>query len=116
MSKFVEVPEFKKDFKKLLKRFKSLSEDLVVFMKALSTDPKNLNGAFKISHLGGEIYPVYKARKFRCRSLQRGNQSGIRIIYTYHPITQEIFLMEIYFKGNQENHSLDRIKKYSIKI
>jgi len=113
MPKFVEVEEFKKDLRKL--KF-DIEEDLERFKKALSAEPTNLNGAVKISNLGEGIFPVYKARKFRCKSLQKGSQSGMRVIYTYNPKTEEILLIEIYYKGKKENHDLDRIRKYAIKI
>ncbi|MFH1503657.1 MAG: hypothetical protein ABIE36_03295 [Candidatus Diapherotrites archaeon] len=113
MPKFVEVDEFQNDLKKI--KF-DIGEDLDRFKKALAVDPKNLNGAVKISNLGEGILPVYKARKFRCKFLQKGSRSGIRVIYTYNPKTEEIILIEIYYKGKKENHDLYRIRKYSIKI
>jgi len=112
MPKFVEVEEFKKDLKKL--KF-DIEDDFETFKKALSVEPENLNGVVKISNLGEGILPVYKARKFRCKALQKGSQSGIRIIYTYNSKTEEIILIEIYYKGKKENHDLYRIRKYAIK-
>ena len=113
MPRFVEVPEFQKD----LRKFKfDIEEDFERFKKALSVDPQNLNGAVKISNLGEGILPVYKARKFRCKALKRGSQSRIRVIYTYNPKTEDIILIEIYFKGKKENHDLYRIRKYAIKF
>lgn len=111
MPQFVKVDEFKKDLRKF--RF-DIEEDLERFKKALSVEPTNFNGAVKISNLGQGIYPVYKARKFRCKTLKRGSKSGIRVIYTYNLKTDEIILIEIYFKGKKENHDLDRIRKYTI--
>ena len=113
MPQFVEVPEFGKDLKKL-KKFRTIEEDLEVFKKALAVDPKNLPGVVIISGIGRGFFPVYKARKFRCRYLQ--STSKIRVIYTYNPSTDEIILIEIYFKGQNENHNQDRIKEYAIKI
>lgn len=112
MPKFVEVEEFKKD----LRKFKfDIEEDFERFKKALAVDPQNLNGAVKISNLGAGILPVYKARKFRCKVLKKGSQSGIRVVYTYNQKTDEIILIEIYFKSKKENHDLYRIRKYTIK-
>ncbi len=113
MPKFVEVPEFRKDLKKL-KKFRTIEEDLEVFKKALAVDPKNLPGIVIISGIGKGFLPVYKARKFRCRALQ--SMSDIRVIYTYNLSKNEIILIEIYFKGQKENHDLDRIKRYALKI
>ena len=113
MPKFVEVPEFQKD----LGKFKfDIEEDFERFKKALAVEPTNLNGAVKISDLGEGIYPVYKARKFRCKALKKGSRSGVRVIYTYNPKTEEIILIQIYYKGKNENHDLYRIRKYVIKL
>ena len=103
MPKFVEVDEFVKDLKKL--KF-DIEEDLERFKKALSAEPTTLNGSVKISNLGEGIYSVFKARKFRCKALNKGSQSGIRVIYTYNPKTDEIILIEIYYKCKKENHDL----------
>ncbi len=112
MPKFVEVDEFKKD----LRKFKvNIEEDFELFKKALEVEPTNLNGAVRIPNLGEGICPVFKARKFRCKALNKGSRSGIRVIYTYNPKTDEITLIEIYHKGKKENHDLSRIKKYTIK-
>ena len=114
MLKFVEVPEFKKDLRKL-KKFRTIYDDLERFKKVLSTEgPKNLTGAVVVSNLGQGILPVYKAKKFRCQALK--SVSDMRVIYTYNPSTNEIILIELYHKGKKENHDLERIRRYIIKI
>jgi len=113
MTSFVEVPEFLKDLKKLKV---DLSKDLEVFKKALAVCPSGLNGAVRITGLGEGIYPVFKARKFRCKALNKGSKSGIRLVYTHHPLNDEIYLIAIYQKNHQENHDVDRIKKYVVKV
>ena len=111
------LPEFEKDLKKLTKKFRTLKEDLEVFIEKqlnlfhkLDIDNK---GVVQISDLG-IIYPkVYKARKFACRSLKgKGSASGIRVIYAYFEKEDRIELMEIYYKGDKENENRDRILKY----
>jgi hypothetical protein len=111
------LPEFDKDMKKLLKKFRSLEEDLDVFIKTelmlyhkLKKDNK---GVFLIPGLGIENPKIYKAKKFACRSLKgRGVQSGIRVIYGYFEKDDRIELIEIYFKGDKENEDDDRIMRY----
>ena len=112
MTSFVEVPEFQKDLKKLKV---NLSEDLKVFKKALVVCPTCLNGAVKIQGFGENFYFVFKVKKFRCKALNKGSKSGIRVIYTYHPLNDEIYLIAIYQKNHQENHDNNRIKRYLIK-
>jgi mRNA-degrading endonuclease RelE of RelBE toxin-antitoxin system len=111
------LPEFDKDIKKLSKRFRTLEEDLTIFIEKelnlyhkLKIDNK---GVVPISGLGIDKPRIYKARKFACRSLAgKGAQSGIRIIYAYFEDADKIELMEIYYKGDKENEDRQRIARY----
>ena len=110
-------PEFNKDLKKLLKRFKTLEDDLETFISnQLKLTHKlgiNNKGVVRISDLGIETPKIYKARKFACKSLKgRGAESGIRIIYAYYEDKDIIEFIEIYFKGDKENEEKNRIIKY----
>jgi len=114
------LPEFDRDFKKLLKKFKTLEGDFENFMNTqlnlyhkLRIDNK---GIFPISDLGINIPQIYKAKKFACRSLKsRGVASGIRVIYAYFEDQDKIEFIEIYFKGDKENEDRERILKYYLK-
>ena len=112
----IEVDEFEKDLSKIRV---DLEEDLKKFKKILVAEyPKILTpalGSVIISHLGKGILPVYKARKFRCKALNKGSRSGIRVIYTYDKYADEIILIEIYSKSKKDNQDLYRIRKYAIK-
>lgn len=111
------LPEFEHDVKKLLKRFKTLEDDLNIFIEKqlilyhkLKIDNK---GIFQISGLPIENPKIYKAKKFACRSLKgKGVQSGIRVIYTYFEEKDKIEFVEIYYKGDKENEDRERILKY----
>lgn len=120
MKTFSEVhrlPEFDKDLKKLLKRFRTLEEDLETF---ISTElflyhklKKDNKGIFPISGLGIENPRIYKGKKFACRSLKgKGVQSGIRVIYGYIEEEDKIEFIEIYYKGDKENKDKDRIMRH----
>ena len=93
------IPEVKKDLKKLGKRFKTLEEDLNIFIKSqlkmyhkLGIDNR---GIFKISDLNIKYPEIYKARKFACRSLKgKGVYSGIRVVYAYFKEEDKIELIE----------------------
>ena len=110
------LPEFERDFKKLLKKFKSLDEDFETFQKtALKAFHKlgqeNL-GIVQIPGLGFETPKIFKATKFACKSLKgRGAASGIRVIYAHDPAKDKITFIEIYFKADQENEDRDKIKR-----
>ena len=108
------LPKFEKDLKKLSKRFKTLEDDLEIFVKTelklyhkLDIDNK---GIFQIPSLQIAEPKIYKAKKFACRALKgHGVQSGIRVIYAYFRELDKIELVEIYFKGDKENEDMDRI-------
>ena len=121
MSVFKEIvylDEFKKDFKRLKKKFPSLSKDLEVFINAqlklfhkLNIDNK---GIVRISGLGIEYPKIYKVKKFACRSLKgTGSRSGIRIIYAYYSDMDKIEFIEIYYKGDKENEDRERINSFN---
>lgn len=108
------MPEFERDIRRLLRRFRSLEDDLEIIIKTelklfhkLGIDNK---GVVEISGLGIQGPPIFKARKFACRSLKgSGARSGIRMIYAYFKETDRIELIEIYFKGDKENEDRQRI-------
>ena len=112
---YEETEKFVRDFKKLLKKFPSLEEDL------------NVNKQYQIELFhckeidSGSIFEIqdasntadlrfFKVKKFQCKSLKgRGAKSGIRVIYAYLPDKQKIVFLEIYFKTDQENEKKERI-------
>ena len=81
---FEELDEFKKDLKKLLKKYRSLNDDLEVVKKVLKVEPEQRPPfSFRIDNLGIETC-VIKMKKIACRSLKgRGINSGLRLIYAY---------------------------------
>lgn len=110
----IRLPEFERDMKKLMKRFRSLEDDLDNFIKTelqlfhkLRIDNK---GVVHIAGLGIQRPKVYKARKFACRALKgKGAHSGIRVIYAYLQEDDLIELIEIYYKGDKESEDRERI-------
>ena len=120
MGRFKEtspLPEFERDTRRLLKRFKTIEDDLEIFIEKqlflyhkLKVDNK---GIFQITGLPVGNLKVYKAKKFACKSLKgRGVQSGIRVTYAYDEEKDKIMLIEIYFKGDKANEDKERILEY----
>ena len=112
-----ETPEFQKDFKKLLKKFKSLESDLelakVAVIEFYHIQKINNSSVFQIQGFCAEEIYVCKIKKFACKALKgRGSKSGIRVIYAFHCGKYRVDFIEIYFKGEKENEVEDRIKKY----
>lgn len=109
----VTVREFNKDITKLSSKYRHLIDDLKRAEKVLSVSPSNRN-AVRISGLGKNVkIPVFKLKKFRSMDFRgKGNRSGFRLIYAYDRKKEIIFMIEMYQKNSQSNHSKDRILKY----
>ena len=105
--KFDELPGFKKDCKRLGKKYISLSDDLQVFRNVVAVIPLRNSKHFKII-TQTEILYIIKARLF-CRYLKG---SSLRVVYAYFEQKQRIEFIEVYFKGDRGNENQDRIKKY----
>ena len=117
MIKFINLPEFDKDFKKLEKRYRSLSEDFDLFKKILDSIYQSLIGNANvfvlIESFCGENFTSNKVRKFTCKAKKgKGNQSGIRIIFVYEKEKQQITFVEIYYKGDKENEDKERLNNF----
>jgi len=116
-SEIRRLKEFEKDFQKLLKKFKTLEEDMETFintqLKLYHKQKVDNSGVVRISNLAIDEPKIYKARKFACRSLKgTGGRSRIRIIYAYYEEEDIIEFIEIFFKGDKENEDRDRIFGY----
>ncbi|MBI2450838.1 MAG: hypothetical protein HYV52_00650 [Parcubacteria group bacterium] len=119
---FSYLDEFNKEFKQLLKKYRTLQEDFDLFKERVLTYRENGTGKFlfwrppgivRISNLGIET-EVYKVKHFSCKTLKgRGSRSGIRIIYAYFPDNTKVEFVEIYFKERDDTDcDKDRIKRY----
>src|SRR3990167_7586427 len=112
---------FEKDLKKLLKKFRTLEDDIEVAKKnAIELfHLKNIdnNSVEPIPNFCSDELKICKIKKFACKALKgRGVQSGIRIIYAYYVLTNTIDFIEMYFKGESENEDKERIKQYLASI
>ena len=119
---FSFLDEFNKEFKKLLRKYRTLEEDFELFKERVLTYRENGTGKFlfwrppgivRISNLGIET-EVYKVKHFTCKALKgRGSRSGIRIIYAYFPDEDKVEFVEIYFKERDDTDcDKERIRRY----
>lgn len=104
---FNELPEFAKEFKRLVKKYKSLSDDLEEFKRVITVEPLGNSKHFTII-TKNDYCTVVKARLF-CRYLKG---SSMRIIYAFHCNNLRVDFIEIYFKGDKENENREIIKAY----
>ena len=108
---FLELDEFKKDLKSLLKKYRSLTEDLAVIKQILQVFPNERPPfSFEINDLKLNAC-IIKVKKIACKSLKgRGVNSGLRLVYAYFPEEFKIVFVELYHKNSQENENRERIK------
>lgn len=83
---FLELDEFKKELKSLLKKYRSLTEDLEIVKQILLIFPNERPPfSFEINDLKLNTC-IIKVKKLACKSLKgRGVNSGLRLVYAYFP-------------------------------
>ncbi|MCG8698491.1 MAG: hypothetical protein MI922_10590 [Bacteroidales bacterium] len=111
--KIEELEEYKKDIKKLSKKYRTLTEDMAVVKKVLTV---NLNErppfSFRIDNLGIKTC-VITVKKIASKSFKgKSVNSGFRLIYAHFEDENRIVLIELYHKSKQEIEDKDRINKY----
>jgi mRNA-degrading endonuclease RelE of RelBE toxin-antitoxin system len=107
---FDEIAEFRKDLKSLLKKYRTLNDDLDVVKRVLEIIPNERPPfSFRIDNLGLETC-VIKVKKIACKALKgRGVNSGLRLIYAHYEEEQRIIFIELYHKNDKENEDKQRI-------
>ena len=107
---FDELTEFKKDLKNLLKKYRTLNDDLDVVKRVLEFTPDERPPfSFRIDNLDLETC-IIKVKKIACKALKgRGVNSGLRLIYAHFPDEQKITFIELYHKNDKENEDKTRI-------
>ncbi len=107
---FDEISEFRRDLKNLLKKFRTLNDDLDVVRRVLEIFPDERPPfSFQKDNLGLKTC-IIKVKKIACRSLKgRGANSGLRLVYAFFPESQRIIFIELYQKGEKENEDRQRI-------
>lgn len=109
---FDELAEFKKDFKKLLKKYRTLKDDLEVVKKVIDIKPEARPPfSFQIENLRIETC-IIKVKKIACKAMKgRGVNSGLRLVYAHFDEKEEIIFVELYHKSDKENEDRARITK-----
>ena len=104
------LPEFDKDLKQLVKKYRTLNDDLFEITTILKKKPDERPPfSFRINNLGLETC-VIKVKKIACKALKgRGVNSGLRLIYAYFEAEQKITFIELYHKNDKENEDKQRI-------
>lgn len=110
---FDELAEFEKDLKILLKKYRTLNDDLDVVKRVLEVAPDERPPfSYRINELGIDTC-VVKVKKIACRALKgRGVNSGLRLVYAFFPDIQKITFIELYHKNDKESEDRRRILKH----
>ncbi|MBW6460537.1 MAG: hypothetical protein K0B08_08175 [Bacteroidales bacterium] len=96
--------------KRLLKRYRTLNDDLEVIMTILKKKPDERPPfSYRIEGLGLETC-IIKVKKIACKSLKgSGVNSGLRMLYAYFPDEQRIVFIELFHKNEKLNEDRKRI-------
>jgi hypothetical protein len=107
---FDELAEFQKDLKSLLKKYRTLKDDLAIVKQVLEVFPDERPPfSFRIDNLGLETC-IIKVKKIACKALKgRGVNSGLRLIYAHFEKEQKIVFIELYHKNDKEIEDRERI-------
>lgn len=105
-----ELEEYRKDIKKLSRKYRTLPEDMEVVRKVLYVNPKERPPfSYRIDNLGIETC-VIKVKKIASKSFKgKGVNSGFRLIYAHFEVEDRIVLIELYHKFKKEIEDKDRI-------
>lgn len=108
--KFEELAEFKLDLKSLIKKYRTLQQDLVVVKMVLEILPDERPPfSYRIDNLGLKTC-IIKVKKIACKALKgRGVNSGLRLVYAYFPDKNEITFIELYHKNDKPIEDRSRI-------
>jgi mRNA-degrading endonuclease RelE of RelBE toxin-antitoxin system len=106
----LELTEFSKDFKQLLKKYRSLDKNLEEVKNLLMLFPdENPPFSFRINGLGIETC-IIKVKKITSNNFKgRGSNSGFRLVYAWFPDNHLITLIELYHKSEKALEDRDRI-------
>ncbi|MBP6587007.1 MAG: type II toxin-antitoxin system RelE/ParE family toxin [Flavobacterium sp.] len=89
----VAVPTFKKELKRLAKKYHSLKTDLAILFESLEKNPEQ--GTF----LGKNCYKI----RLSISSKNKGKSGGARIITNIVIAEETVFLLSIYDKSEKDN-------------
>lgn len=110
--------QFEKRIKKLLRKYRTLEEDLMI-TQAMAIELLHINNLDNhsielIPGFDNEKVKIHKIKKFACKALKgKGVKSGIRIIYAFYPECLEVEYLEIYYKERSDTDmDYDFVREY----
>jgi len=95
------IPNFKKEAKKLIKKYRSLIDELEGLEKKLANYPRT--GI----HLGNDVYKI----KLAVKSKGKGKRGGARVITNVKIISSTVYMLSIYSKGEKDDITDKELKE-----
>lgn len=97
----ISIPNFKKDLKKLAKKYPSIKNDFSLLIKELEANPA------KGISLGNNCYKI----RMTISSKSKGKSGGARVLTYLHIKQSTVFLLSIFDKSDKESIDSKIIKK-----
>jgi len=97
----IAIPSFKRDLKKLAKKYPSLKGEFAAFVQRLEQEPQLGTG------LGNNCYKV----RIAIKSKGKGKSGGGRAITHVIVIKKEVYLLSIYDKADKESLSDEELEE-----
>lgn|SRR5574344_538149 len=94
------LDEFKKNTKKLSKKYKNIKLDILELVNQLESDPHNIG-----VHLFNNCYKI----RIPNSSIPTGKSGGFRVIIYFIDKSHNVYLLTIYSKSDQESISDSKI-------
>jgi mRNA-degrading endonuclease RelE of RelBE toxin-antitoxin system len=91
---------FEKEAKKLLKKYKSLKDEIGELIDSLEQEP------FQGKHLGNQVYKI----RLKVKSIGKGKRGGARVITKVKIVNEMVYLFSIYNKGEKDDISDDEMQ------
>jgi len=108
---FDETQDFKREFKKLSKKYHSLGSDLEELKKVLTNFPLGTGKNFILLREEDSVN-IVKGRLF-CQSLKK---SSLRIVYAYHDKVVTFVFLELFSKSDKSREDKKRISQYLLEL
>ncbi len=89
------TPNFEKEAKRLIKKYKSLKTEILSLIESLEEAPE------QGTHLGDNIYKI----RLTVKSKGKGKRGGTRVMTKVKIVNQVIYMFSIYSKGEKDNIS-----------
>jgi len=102
------VESFKKELKKLAKRYKNIKNDYKELLKLLTNNNPQELGV----HLGKNVYKL----RLKNSDINKGKSAGYRVVYYIYEENHWLVLLSIYSKSDYESISEDEIDKKIMEV